>query len=76
MHGQFHKNVEDKRGGEIRWLFMTKNNFKSEIAFLGCAAQEQELTTNYIKFRIDNVSECDRYRICGQNGGTIWHIGS
>lgn len=37
-------------------------------------AEEQALKSNYIKYRIDKASECDKDIFRGQNGESVWHI--
>ena len=76
MHGQFHRDVEERTDQEKRWLWLAKSDLKPETEALICAAQEQALRTNYIKHRIDHTAESDRCRVCGDKGETVWHITS
>ena len=41
-----------------------------------CAAQEQAIRTNYIKYHIDKTSDSPLCRLCGKNGEKVQHITS
>ena len=76
MHGQFHRDVEERTDQEKRWLWLAKSDLKPETEALICAAQGQALRTNYIKHRVNYIAESDRCRVCGDKGETAWHITS
>lgn len=74
MHGNFHRNVENKTDWEKTWLWMTKADLQPETEPLICAAWEQVLRTNNIKYRLDRMSESVNFRICRENSEPVWHI--
>ena len=41
-----------------------------------CTAQEQEIRTNYTKYRINKTNESHLCRLCGKKGGSVQHITS
>ena len=66
MHDQFLREMGegvDKRETG-RWL--RKADLKVETEALICAAQEQALRKNYVKFNIDKNGESPLCRMCGK----------
>ena len=53
---------------------MKKSDLKAETEALICAAQEQALRTNYIKFNIDKTVESPLCRMCGEKGESVGHL--
>ena len=53
---------------------MKKTDFKAETEALICAAQDQELRTNYINFNIDKIVESPLCRMCGEKGKSAGHL--
>ena len=51
-----------------------KGNFKRETEPLLIAAQNNAITTNHIKARIDKVQQNSKCRLCGDKDETINHI--
>ena len=52
MYGQYCRETSDDIDKEKRWLWLKNSDLKAETEALICAAQEQALRTNYIKFNI------------------------
>ena len=56
------------------WEYIREGDLKLETVALIFAAQEQALSTNYVKYNIDKSVESPLCRLCGQKGETINHI--
>ena len=50
-----------------------KKGFKGWNRALLCAAQEQTIRTNYIKYHIDKTSDSPMCRLCGKKGESVQH---
>ena len=59
---------------ELSWRWLRKGDLKIQTESLLCAAQEQALRTNYLKFYIDKTANSPLCRMCGNKGGTVQHI--
>ena len=57
-------------------MVVVKERLKPETEARLCAAQEQALRTNYVKFHIDRTSESPLCRLCGEKGENITHLTS
>ena len=55
---------------------MLRGDLKVETEALLCAAQEQAIRANYIKYHIDKTSDSSLYRLCREKGETVQHITS
>ena len=57
MYGQCKRDLDKEVDMEKTWWWLKKGDLKSETEALLCAAQEQALRTNYMKFHIERTSE-------------------
>ena len=73
LHGQFFKQFEDV-AGEEKWLWLRDGSIKREPESLIMAAQEQAITTNAIKAKIDKIQAESKCRFCGKVNETLKHI--
>jgi hypothetical protein len=55
-------------------VVVEKGDLKPETEALLCAAQEQALRTNYVKFHIDRTVESPLCRFCGEKGEHITNL--
>ena len=76
MYGQYCRETSDDIDKEKRWLWLKNSDLKAETEVLICAAQEQALRTNYIKFNIDKTVESPICRMCGEKGESVRHLTS
>ena len=53
---------------------MKKGELKRETESLLCAAQEQAIRTNSVKYSIDKTSETPRCRSCNKDAEIVTHI--
>ena len=65
MHGQFIRKMTEKVDKGKTWQWLSSGDLKVGIEALLCAAQEQAISTNYMKYHIDKTSESHLYRLCG-----------
>ncbi|KAI5748289.1 hypothetical protein M8J77_023892 [Diaphorina citri] len=77
MHGQYGKIMKsDHINREQTYKWLTQGRLKGETEGLIIAAQDQAITTNYIKRRIHKLQVDSKCRLCNQFDETIWHITS
>ena len=57
MHGQFIRETLEKVDQEKTWQWLSRGDLKVGTEALLCAAQEQAIRTNYMKYHIDKTSE-------------------
>ena len=74
MYGQFHRETDPLVDKEQNWCWLSKSDLKIETEALLCAAQEQALRTNYVKYHIDKTAESPMCRMCGKRGESVQHI--
>ena len=74
MHGQFIRETTEKVDKEKTWQWLSRGDLKVGTEALLCAAQEQAIRTNYMKYHIDKTSESLLCRLCGKKGGSVQHI--
>ena len=74
MHGQFIWETTEKVDKEKSWQWLSRGDLKVETEALLCAAQEQAVRTNYIKYHIDNNSDTPMCRLCEKKGESVQHI--
>ena len=68
MHGQFLWKMGEGVDKLETWRWLRKADLKVETEALICAAQEQTLRTNYVKFNIDKNCEFPSRKMCGKKG--------
>ena len=74
MHGQFVRDLKDDVNKKNTWKWLSKCDLKVGTESLICAAQEQAIRTNYVKYHIDKTAESPLCRLCGKAGESIQHI--
>ena len=74
MHGQFIRETAEKVDKKKTWQWLSKGDLKVKTEVLLCAAQEQVIRTNYMKYHIDKTSESPLCRLCGKKGESVQHI--
>ena len=74
IYGQFLRDTSAKVVKELSWRWLKKGDLKIQTESLLCAAQEQALRTNYLKFYIDKTANSPLCRMCGNKGKTVQHI--
>ena len=70
LHGQFLRETEITDDGN-RWEWLKRGEFKRETESLLCAAQEQALRVNTIKYSIDRTSDTPLCRLCNKKTESI-----
>ena len=73
LHGQFLRETESTDDGN-RWEWLKRGELKRETKSLLCAAQEQALRVNAIKYPIDKTSNTPLCRLCNGKKESITHI--
>ena len=73
LHGKFFNNTEEG-AVEKKWLYLTDGNIKTETESLLVAAQEQVISTNAIKAKIDKNQAKSKCRLCGKVDETVRYI--
>ena len=58
----------------LQRTWLRKGNFKRETESLLIAAQDNAISTNHIKARIDKTQQNSKCRLCGDRDETINHI--
>ena len=76
MHGQFIREMTEKADKEKTKQWLSRGDLKVGTEALLCAAQEQEIRTNYIKYHVDKTSDSPLCRLCGKKGESVQHITS
>lgn len=74
MYGQFIRNRPEEVDREKSWTWLSRGDLKPETEALLCAAQEQALRTNYVKYHIDKTADTSLCRLCGKSGESVQHI--
>ena len=57
MHGQFIRELPEEVDKDRTWQWLSKSDLKIGTEALLCAAQQQAVRTNYVKYQIDKTSE-------------------
>ena len=70
LHGKFFNHIEEG-AVQKKWLYLTNGNIKTETESLLVAAQEQVISTNGIKAKIDNNQAKSKCRLCGKVDDTV-----
>ena len=66
MHGQFVREMPETVDKDKVWKWLSRGDLKIGKEALLCAAQEQAIRTNYVKYHIDRTSESPLCRLCGK----------
>ena len=74
MHGQFIRELPKEVDKDRTWQWLSTSDLKIGTEALLCAAQEQAIRTNYVKYQIDKTSESPLCRLCGKKGETVQHL--
>ena len=56
------------------WMWLLQSGLKASIEALICAAQEQAIRSNSIKYSIDRTTDSPRCRMCGVKVESVRHI--
>ena len=73
LYGRF-KQLISNIAHEKTWTWLRKGNLKRETKSLLIAVQNNAITTNQIKTRIDKTQQNSKCRLCGDRDKTINHI--
>ena len=73
LYGRF-KRLINNISHQKTWTWLRKGNLKRERESLLIAAQDNAITTNHIKARIDKTQQNSKYRLCGDRDETISYI--
>ena len=76
MHGQLTRETTKKVDKEKMWQWLSRGDLKIGREALLCAAQEQAIRTNYMKYHIDKTSESPLCKLCGKKSESVQHITS
>ena len=57
-----------------KWEWLRKGGLKRDTKSLLCAAQEQAIRTNLVKYSIEKTSETPHCKICNENVESVTHI--
>ena len=73
LHGKFYQEVSEIADIES-WRWLRNGYLKKETEGMICAAQEQALRTNSIKFAIDKTVNSPLCRVCNESQESVQHI--
>ena len=76
MHGKFIRETTEKVDKEKTWQWLSRGDLKFGTEALLCAAQEQAIRTNFIKYDVDKTSDSPLCRLRGKKGESVQHITS
>ena len=74
MHGQFIRELPGEVDKDRTWQWLSTSDLKIGTEALLCAAQEQAIRTNYVKYQIDKTSDSPLCRLCGKKGESVQHL--
>ena len=74
MYGQFIREIPEKVDKDKTWNWLVRSDLTVETEALLCAAQEQAIRTNYVKYHIDKSIDNPLCRMCGKMGESVQHI--
>ena len=75
MHRKFIWETTEKVDKKKTWQWLP-SDLKVATEALLCAAQEQAIRANYMKYHIDKTSESPLCRMCGKKGEKVQQIAS
>ena len=67
MYGKFVREMPENVDKNKTWQWLSKCDLKIGTEALLCAAQEQAIRTNCVKYYIDKTRESPLCRLCGKN---------
>ena len=73
MHGQFLRQTDEMINNKT-WAWLTRGELKKGMESLITAAQDQALTTNAVKAKIDNTHVDSRCRMCFNADKTVNNV--
>ena len=74
MYGQFLRDMPDDVDQENSWMWLLQSGLKASTEALICAAQEQAIRSNSIKYSIDRTTDSPLCRMCGVKVESVRHI--
>ena len=74
MYGKFIREMPEKVHKDKTWNWLVRSDLKVETEALLCAAQEQAIRTNYVKYHIDKSIDNPLCRMCRKRGESVQHI--
>ena len=74
QHYERFKRLINNISHDKTWIWLRKGNFKRETESLLIASQDNTVTTNHIKARIDKTQQNSKCRLCSDRDETINHI--
>ena len=74
MHGQFVREMPEKVDKNRTWQWLSRSDLKIGTEALLCAAQEQAIRTNYVKYHINRTSGNPLCRLCKKKGESVQHL--
>ena len=73
LHGAFVRDIEETPIEES-WRWLRNGYLKKETEGMICAAQEQALRANSIKWYIDKTNDSPLCRLCGKSSESVWQV--
>ena len=74
MYGQFVREMPEEIDKDLSWKWLVQSDLKVQTEATISVAQEQALSANYTKNKIDKTSENLLCRMCGERGETVQRI--
>ena len=68
MHEQIMRGRTEKIDRKNTWQWLSRSDLKVGTEALLCAAQEQAIRTNHMKYQIDKISESPLRKLCREKG--------
>ena len=73
LYGRFKRQINNT-SHQKTWTWLRKGYFKRETEYLQIAAQNNAISTNHIKEKIDKMQQNSKCRLCSGRDETINHI--
>ena len=74
MYGQFVREMTERTDEKETLNWLRKADLKVETEAMLCAAEEQAIRTNCVKYKIDKTAQSPLCRMCEKKSETISHI--
>ena len=74
MYGQFVREMTERTDEKETLNWLRKADLKVETEAMLCAAEEQAIRTNCVKYKIDKTAQLPLCRMCEKKSETISHI--